>query len=163
MQVRRGYLSLRSKAVPLPDLTWHHAVEGDCALADEVLADGVMIPHKETHQGQLWHVDCEHQSLLPHRVEPYRTVPRGWREDKRKYRWKIMRDSKRKNVTNKKGEEVGQIKVEERKSSRDGGQREWTVKERFREWTQQSSIIQGVWADWEVLLVQVCSCWAHQL
>ncbi len=53
-----------------PYLTWHHAVEGDGALADEVLADGVMIPHEEAHQGQLRHVNCEHQSLLPHRVEP---------------------------------------------------------------------------------------------
>lgn len=36
-------------------------------------------------------------------------------------------------MTNKKGEEVRQIKVEEGKSGRDGGQREWTVQERFRE------------------------------
>lgn len=58
-------------------LTWHHAVKGNGALADEVLTNRVMVPHEETHQGQLWHLDCEHQSLLPHRVEPYRTVQRG--------------------------------------------------------------------------------------
>lgn len=58
-------------------LTWHHAVKGDGALADEVLPDGVMIPYKETHQGQLRHVNREHQSLLPHRVEPYVTAQRN--------------------------------------------------------------------------------------
>lgn len=65
-----GTYQFHLKAGASPCLTWHHAVEGDGALADEVLADGVMIPHEETHQGQLWHVDREHQSLLPHRVEP---------------------------------------------------------------------------------------------
>lgn len=67
-EVEGGQLHLKAGASPW--LTWHHAVEGDGALADEVLADGVMIPHEETHQGQLRHVDCEHQSLLPHWVEP---------------------------------------------------------------------------------------------
>ncbi len=74
-----GTYQLHPKAGASPYLTWHHAVEGDGALADEVLADGVMIPHEETHQGQLGHVDRKHQRLLPHRVEPCETVPRGWR------------------------------------------------------------------------------------
>lgn len=56
-------------------LTWHHAVEGDGALADEVLADGVMIPDEEAHQGQLGHVHREHQSLLPHGVEACDSEP----------------------------------------------------------------------------------------
>lgn len=30
-------------------LTWHHAIKGDGALANEVLTDGIVIPHKETH------------------------------------------------------------------------------------------------------------------
>lgn len=51
--------------------TWHHAVEGDGPLPDEVLADGVVVPHEEADQGELRHVDREHQSLLPHGVEPW--------------------------------------------------------------------------------------------
>lgn len=75
-----GTDELHLKTSASPCLTCHHAVEGDCALADEVLADGVVIPYEETHQGQLRHVDREHQSLLPHRVKPYRTIPRGRRK-----------------------------------------------------------------------------------
>lgn len=30
-------------------LTWHHAIKGDGALANEVLTNGIMIPHQETH------------------------------------------------------------------------------------------------------------------
>lgn len=30
-------------------LTWYHAIKGDGALANEVLTNGIMIPHKETH------------------------------------------------------------------------------------------------------------------
>lgn len=30
-------------------LTWHHAIKGDGALANEVLTNGIVIPHKETH------------------------------------------------------------------------------------------------------------------
>lgn len=60
--------------------------------------------------------------------------------------WQIMR--------------VRQLQREERKCDRDG---EWTVQDRDREWAQHSSIIQGAWADWEVLSVYSSLCLAHQL
>lgn len=50
-------------------LTWHHTAEGYCPLPDEIPPNGVVIPHEESDQGNLWHVDCEHQRLLPHGVE----------------------------------------------------------------------------------------------
>lgn len=30
-------------------LTWHHAIKGNSALANEVLTNGIMVPHKKTH------------------------------------------------------------------------------------------------------------------
>lgn len=141
-----GTYQFHLKAGASPRLTCHHAVEGDGALADEVLADGVMIPHKETHQGQLRHVDRKHQSLLPHRVEPYGTVPERevvgkgggegggnggerTREKEQKTNWeRDTHTAGKKSVrNNEKRGEVRQINGEERKSDRDGGQREWMV------------------------------------
>lgn len=52
-------------------------MECNGSLSDEVLANGVMIPHKETHKGQLRHVNREDQSLLPHRIEPWKSQKRG--------------------------------------------------------------------------------------
>lgn len=51
--------------------TWQHAVEGNGTLADEVLSDGVVVPHQEADQGQLGHVEGEDQRLLPHGVKPW--------------------------------------------------------------------------------------------
>lgn len=52
-------------------------MERNGPLSDEVLADGVMIPHKETHKGQLRHVNREDQSLLPHWIEPWKSQKWG--------------------------------------------------------------------------------------
>lgn len=52
-------------------LTWHHAAEGDCPLPDEIPPNGVVVPHQEPDQGNLWHVHCEHQGLLPHGVKTF--------------------------------------------------------------------------------------------
>lgn len=70
-QAKKHYLQFNLVAGAFLCLTWHHAIEGECPLTDKVLADGVMIPHEEAHQGQLRHVNRKHQSLFPHRVEPY--------------------------------------------------------------------------------------------
>lgn len=56
-------------------LTRHHAVEGDGTLANEILSNGVVVPHEETYEGQLWHVDGKDQSFFPHRVETCRCIP----------------------------------------------------------------------------------------
>lgn len=47
-------------------------------------------------------------------------------------------------TNNERRGEVRQVKRVERKSDRDGEQREWTVQDRDRELAQHSSIIQGV-------------------
>lgn len=60
----------KNKKGDIHENTWHHAVKGNSPLANEVLANGVMIPHKETHQCDFWHVHSENQGLLPHGVEP---------------------------------------------------------------------------------------------
>lgn len=51
--------------------TWHHAIKSNGPLANEVLANRVMIPDQEAHQRDFWHVHSEDQGLLPHGVEPW--------------------------------------------------------------------------------------------
>lgn len=49
--------------------TWHHAAESYSPLSNELSSDSVVIPHLESHQGDLGHLEVEDEGLLPHRVE----------------------------------------------------------------------------------------------
>lgn len=53
-------------------LTRHEAAEGHSSLPHKVSPDGVVVPDKEPHQGNLGHVDGEGEGLLPDRIEPCR-------------------------------------------------------------------------------------------
>lgn len=141
-------------------LTWHHAVEGNGALADEVLANGVMIPHKETHKGQLRHVDCKHQSLLPHWVEPFRRPPQ--KVDKvgleGEDRQEVGKGESRGKTEANNWRGGGEKECEQIISHTDWGKREWMTKLESQLSSHQL---------FSVCVCPDCAClyqrWAHQL
>lgn len=49
--------------------TWHYTSESYSPLSNEISPDRIMVPHLETHQGDLWHLNIEDEGLLPHWVE----------------------------------------------------------------------------------------------
>lgn len=49
--------------------TWHHTGQGNCPLSDEISSNWIMIPHLKSHQRDLWHLNVEDKSLLPHWIE----------------------------------------------------------------------------------------------
>lgn len=49
--------------------TWHHTGQGNCPLSDEISSNWIVIPHLKSHQRDLWHLNVEDKSLLPHWIE----------------------------------------------------------------------------------------------
>lgn len=62
------YLSLSAFCVSRVN-TWHHTSESYSPLSNEISPDGIMVPHLETHQGDVWHQNVEDQCFLPHWIK----------------------------------------------------------------------------------------------